>query len=106
MDICGRKGTPIIAPADGVVYRRGRHRYLGKYIRVRHGRGITTTYGHLAGYNVEKGQKVKRGEVIAFMGNSGRSTGTHVHYSVRVKKKYVNPFHYILNTKKNRLVGM
>ena len=106
LDICGRKGTPIIAPADGVVYRRGKHRYLGKYIRINHGRGITTTYGHLAGYNVAKGQKVKRGEVIAFMGNSGRSTGTHLHYSVKVKKKYVNPFHYILNTKKNRLVGM
>jgi murein DD-endopeptidase MepM/ murein hydrolase activator NlpD len=104
LDICGRKGTPIIAPADGVVYRKGKHRYLGKYIRIKHGRGVNTTYGHLAGYNVEKGQKVKRGEVIAFMGNSGRSTGTHLHYSVRVKKKYVNPFHYILNTKRNRLV--
>jgi murein DD-endopeptidase MepM/ murein hydrolase activator NlpD len=104
LDICGHKGTPIIAPADGVVYRKGKHRYLGKYIRVNHGRGVTTAYGHLAGYNVEKGQKVKRGEVIAFMGNSGRSTGTHLHYSVRVKKKYVNPFHYILNTKRNRLV--
>jgi murein DD-endopeptidase MepM/ murein hydrolase activator NlpD len=106
LDLCGRKGTPIVAPADGVVYRRGRHRYLGKYIRVNHGRGVTTTYGHLAGYNVEKGQRVKRGDVIAYMGNSGRSTGTHLHYSVRVKKKYVNPFHYILNTKRNRLVGM
>lgn len=106
LDLCGRKGTPIIAPADGVVYRRGKHRYLGRYIRVNHGRGVTTTYGHLAGYNVVKGQKVKRGEVIAYMGNSGRSTGTHLHYSVRVKKKYVNPFHYILNTKRNRLVGM
>jgi murein DD-endopeptidase MepM/ murein hydrolase activator NlpD len=104
LDICGRKRTPIIAPADGVVYRRSRHKYLGRYIRINHGKGVTTTYGHLAGYNVEKGQKVKRGEVIAFMGNSGRSTGTHLHYSVRVNKKYVNPFHYILNTKKNRLV--
>ena len=104
LDICGRKHTPIIAPADGVVYRRSRHKYLGRYIRINHGKGVTTTYGHLAGYNVEKGQKVKRGEVIAFMGNTGRSTGTHLHYAVRVNKKYVNPFHYILNTKKNRLV--
>ena len=104
LDICGNKNTPIVAPADGVVYRRGKHRYLGRYIRVDHGRGVTTTYGHLAGYNVERGQKVKRGEIIGFMGNSGRSSGTHVHYSVRVKNKYVNPFHYILNTRRNRLV--
>ena len=104
LDICGQKGTPIVAPADGIVYRRGKHRYLGKYLRINHGRGVTTTYGHLSGYNVERGQSVKRGDVIGFMGNSGRSSGTHLHYSVRVKKKYVNPFHYILNTKKNRLV--
>ncbi|UCG22357.1 MAG: M23 family metallopeptidase [Deltaproteobacteria bacterium] len=104
LDICGNKGTPIVAPADGVVYRRGKHRYLGRYLRVDHGRGVTTTYGHLSGYSVERGQKVKRGEVIGFMGNSGRSSGTHLHYSVRVKKRYVNPFHYILNTRRNRLV--
>ena len=104
LDICGQKGTPIVAPADGVVYRRGKHRYLGKYLRINHGRGVTTTYGHLSGYNVDRGQTVKRGDVIAFMGNSGRSSGTHLHYSVRVKRKYVNPFHYILNTRRNRLV--
>jgi len=105
LDICSIKGTPIVAPADGVVYRRGQHRYLGKYIRVNHGRGVTTTYGHLSGYSVERGQKVKRGEVIGFMGNTGRSVGTHLHYSVRVNTKYVNPFHYILNTRRNRLVA-
>jgi murein DD-endopeptidase MepM/ murein hydrolase activator NlpD len=104
LDICGNRGAPIVAPADGVVYRRGKHRYLGRYLRVDHGRGVTTTYGHLAGYSAERGQKVKRGEVIGYMGNSGRSSGTHLHYSVRVKKKYVNPFHYILNTRRNRLV--
>jgi len=104
LDICGNKGTPIVAPADGVVYRRGQHRYLGKYIRINHGRGVTTTYGHLSGHSVERGQQVKRGEVIGFMGNTGRSVGTHLHYSVRVKTKYVNPFHYILNTRRNRLV--
>ena len=103
LDIVSHKGTPIVAPADGVVYKQGKHRYLGKYIRINHGRGITTTYGHLSGYNVSKGQKVKRGEVIAFMGNTGRSVGTHLHYSITVKKRYVNPFQYILNTKRNRL---
>jgi len=104
LDICSSKGTAIVAPADGVVYRKGQHRYLGKYIRINHGRGVTTTYGHLSGHNVERGQKVKRGEVIGYMGNTGRSVGTHLHYSVRVKTKYVNPFHYILNTRRNRLV--
>jgi murein DD-endopeptidase MepM/ murein hydrolase activator NlpD len=104
LDICSNKGTPIIAPADGVVYRRGQHRYLGKYIRINHGRGITTTYGHLSGLSVERGQKVKRGDIIGFMGNTGRSVGTHLHYSLKVKTKYVNPFHYILNTRRNRLV--
>lgn len=104
LDICSHKGVPIIAPADGVVYRKGNHRYLGKYLRINHGRGVTTTYGHLAGHNVSRGQRVKRGEVIGFMGNTGRSAGTHLHYSIRVKRKYVNPFQYILNTKRNRLV--
>ena len=104
LDICGRRGTPVIAPANGTIFRRGRHRYMGRYLRIKHGRGITTTYGHLSEFNVKKGQEVKRGEVIAFMGNTGRSSGTHVHYSVRVNKRYVNPFHYILNTKNNRLV--
>jgi len=104
LDICSHKGVPIVAPADGVVYRRGNHRYLGKYLRINHGRGVTTTYGHLSGHNVSKGQRVKRGEIIAFMGNTGRSAGTHLHYSIKVKRKYVNPFHYILNTKRNRLV--
>jgi murein DD-endopeptidase MepM/ murein hydrolase activator NlpD len=104
LDICSNKGTPVVAPADGVVYRKGNHRYLGRYIRINHGRGVTTTYGHLSGHNVERGQKVKRGEVIGFMGNTGRSVGTHLHYSIRVRSKYVNPFHYILNTRRNRLV--
>jgi murein DD-endopeptidase MepM/ murein hydrolase activator NlpD len=104
LDICSHKGAPIVAPADGVVYRKGNHRYLGKYIRINHGRGVTTTYGHLSEHNVRKGQRVKRGEIIAFMGNTGRSAGTHLHYSVKVNRKYVNPFHYILNTTRNRLV--
>ncbi len=104
LDICGRRGTPIISPANGIVSKKGRHRYLGRYLRIKHGKGITTTYGHLLKSNVSPGQKVRRGEVIAFMGNSGRSSGTHLHYTVRLNRKCVNPLHYILNTKKNRLV--
>ena len=103
LDICGRRGTPIIAPANGIVYKRGKHRYLGKYLRLKHGRGMVTTYGHLLKTTVSPGQKVKRGEVIAFMGNSGRSSGTHLHYTVRLNRRCVNPFHYMLNTKNNRL---
>lgn len=106
LDICSRKGTAIIAPADGTVFKKGKHRYLGKYIRIDHGRTITTTYGHLSGFNVSLGQKVRRGDVIAFMGNTGRSAGTHLHYTLRVKKKCVNPLHYMLNTKRNRLVAV
>jgi murein DD-endopeptidase MepM/ murein hydrolase activator NlpD len=104
LDICSHKGVPIVAPADGIVYRKGNHRYLGKYIRINHGRGLTTTYGHLSEHNVRRGQRVHRGEIIAFMGNTGRSAGTHLHYSIKVNRKYVNPFHYILNTRRNRLV--
>jgi hypothetical protein len=104
MDIVSHKGTPIIAPAHGMVSKKSKHRYLGKYLRLDHGRGVTTTYGHLSSWNVERGQQVKRGEVIAYMGNTGRSNGTHLHYTVKVKNRAVNPFHYILNTKKNRLV--
>ncbi len=104
LDISGHRGTPIIAPANGIVVKKGKHRYLGRYLRINHGRGVTTTYGHLSGWNVNRGQKVKRGEVIAYMGNTGRSAGTHLHYTVKVKNRAVNPLHYILNTKKNRLV--
>lgn len=106
LDICGRMGTPIIAPADGTVSKSGKHRYLGKYLRMNHGSSIITTYGHLSGYNVKPGQKVRRGEVIGFMGNTGRSSGTHLHYTVRVKRKCVNPLNYILNSKRNHLLEL
>jgi murein DD-endopeptidase MepM/ murein hydrolase activator NlpD len=104
LDISSAKGTPIIAPADGTVIKRGYDKYLGKFLKIDHGRKIITTYGHLSAYNVSPGQKVKRGDIIASMGNSGLSTGHHLHYMIKVKDRCVNPLHYILNAKANRLL--
>jgi murein DD-endopeptidase MepM/ murein hydrolase activator NlpD len=104
LDISSSKGTPIIAPADGTVIKRGYDKYLGKFLKIDHGRNIVTTYGHLLAYNVSPGQKVKRGDIIASMGNSGLSTGHHLHYMIKVKDRCVNPLHYILNAKANRLL--
>jgi len=104
LDISSAKGTPVVAPADGTVVKRGYDKYLGKFLKVDHGRKIITTYGHLSAYNVSPGQKVKRGDIIASMGNSGLSTGHHLHYMIKVKDRCVNPLHYILNAKANRLL--
>jgi murein DD-endopeptidase MepM/ murein hydrolase activator NlpD len=105
LDISSRKGTPIIAPADGTVIKKGKDKYLGKYLKIDHGRQIITMYGHLSGYNVSPGQRVERGDIIAFMGNSGLSTGHHLHYTLKVNDRCVNPLHYILNARANRLLA-
>ena len=97
LDISNRIGTPIIAPADGVVARIWKDRRLGLAMKISHGYGITTVYGHLHKVLVKVGQRVKRGQKIALMGNSGRSTGPHLHYEVRLNGRPVNPRHYILN---------
>ncbi len=98
MDISSRRGTPIIAPADGAVSEIGRDRFIGRYIRITHNKTFSTLYGHLLEVKVAKGQKVKRGKVIGLMGNSGMSTGHHLHYEVYQNDKNVNPSYYILNT--------
>lgn len=97
MDIANRVGTNIIAPADGVVTKVHKYGGLGKSVTISHGYGIVTRFGHLSGYNVKVGQKVKRGDNIAFMGNTGRSTGPHLHYEVFVNGSQVNPDRYLLN---------
>jgi len=97
LDIATRSGTPIIAPADGLVVFAGREGGFGNMIIIDHGYGITTRYGHCSSLEVKLGQKVKRGDVIARVGNTGRSTGPHVHYEVAVNGVSVNPSRYILN---------
>ena len=99
VDVAGGYKTPIISPAKGKVTRISKNRILGKSVRIRHRRDIRTTYGHLHSIAVENGERVKRGQVIGYMGNSGRSTGTHVHYEVVKKGKAVDPMKYILDRK-------
>jgi len=97
LDIATRSGTPVIAPADGLVVFAGREGGFGNMIIIDHGYGITTRYGHCSSLEAKLGQKIKRGDVVARVGNTGRSTGPHVHYEVAVNGVSVNPSRYILN---------
>jgi hypothetical protein len=95
IDIASDFGTPILAPARGRVVFAGRKGPLGKTLVIDHGFGLRTSYGHAAEIHVSKGQKVERGERVASVGSTGRSTGPHLHYAVEVKGKSVNPHNYI-----------
>jgi murein DD-endopeptidase MepM/ murein hydrolase activator NlpD len=97
IDISTPLGTRIQAPADGVVITAGVRGAYGNAVTIDHGFGILTQYGHLAAFNVKAGQRIRRGEVIGFVGNTGRSTGPHLHYEVWVRDQAQNPIHYILD---------
>lgn len=97
IDIATRMDTPVIAPAAGIVSYTGYHNGLGKVVKLNHGYGVQTVYGHLSKFNTQPGRRVKRGDVIAYVGNTGLSTGPHLHYEVLVNSVPVNPFKYILN---------
>ena len=97
LDIATRIGTPIIAPADGLVVFVGREGNFGKMITINHGYNLITRYGHLHKYRVKKGQHIKRGQIIAEVGKSGRCTGPHLHYEVLLSGVPINPLRYILN---------
>ena len=95
IDIAADTGTPIVATADGVVTAAGWNGGYGNMVDVDHGGGIVTRYGHASAVAVTVGQQVRRGEVIAYVGSTGRSTGPHVHYEVRVDGQPVNPAGYL-----------
>lgn len=97
LDIANSIGSPVIAPADGIVVKVAKEANLGKAVVVSHGYGIKTTYGHLSETFVSVGQRIKRGARIGSIGNSGRSTGPHLHYSVSLNGINVNPEKYILD---------
>ncbi len=95
LDIAGAVKEPIIAPADGKVIENGKDRYLGKVLRIDHGNGLVTIFGHLHDIAVKNGQKVKRGQVVAYLGNTGRSSGPHLHYSISKNDHYQDPMEFI-----------
>ncbi len=95
VDLAGPIGTPIYATADGVVSKAQWFGGYGRYIQIEHGGAMQTRYGHMSRLNVVANQRVRKGEVIGYMGSSGRSTGSHLHYEVRVSGKAVNPLPYM-----------
>ena len=97
LDIATRSGTPILATANGVVSYVGWKGQLGRIIVIDHGYGMVTRYGHIKKALIKKGESVKRGQKIAIVGSSGRTTGLHVHYEVLLNGLPVNPQKYILN---------
>lgn len=97
LDISAPLGTPVYAPAKGKVAFNGRDGDYGLALVVEHGSGLSTKYAHMHRSAVRQGQVVQRGELIGYIGNSGRSTGTHLHYEVRLNGVPVNPMRYILN---------
>jgi len=95
VDIGTSYGQQVIAPADGVVTFADFMGGYGKAVMLDHGHGISTRYGHLSGYAVTPGQHLHRGDVIGYVGLSGRSTGPHLHYEVRINDTPVNPYKYL-----------
>lgn len=95
LDIASHYGDPVRATADGVVTEAGRDGGYGRLVVIDHGFGVTTWYGHLSGFNVQPGMHVKAGDVIGYEGDSGRSTGPHLHYEIRIYNTPVNPWRYL-----------
>ncbi len=95
MDFTAKRGTPVYATGNGVVKRAdSRSSGFGKHIRIDHGFGYISLYAHLSKYNVRRGQKVKRGDIIGYVGNTGRSAGPHLHYEIIKNNKKIDPLNF------------
>jgi murein DD-endopeptidase MepM/ murein hydrolase activator NlpD len=95
LDLAVASGTPVRAPADGVVEKASWFSSYGNFIEIAHGGNMETRYGHLSAYNVVAGQVVHKGDVIGYVGSTGRSTGPHLHYEVRIGGEAVDPTPYM-----------
>ena len=98
VDVATDYGAPVHATADGIITIAGDHAGYGRLVVIDHGFGISTWYAHLSAFSAVAGARVKRGEVIGYTGISGRSTGPHVHYEVRMNNAPVNPWRYMKST--------
>lgn len=99
LDIAVDFGVPVYAAAAGTVEQAGWNGGYGRYIKIQHGNGYETAYGHMSGLAVSTGQQVIKGEIIGFVGSSGYSTGPHLHYEVIVDGQNVDPFYVLKSTK-------
>jgi murein DD-endopeptidase MepM/ murein hydrolase activator NlpD len=97
LDIAADHGSAVYATADGVVMQAEREGAYGNLVILDHGYGLETRYGHLSAYKVKAGDQVKRGDVVGLVGSTGRSTGSHLHYEVRVNGRLLNPLQLLLN---------
>jgi murein DD-endopeptidase MepM/ murein hydrolase activator NlpD len=95
MDIDGERGDAVIAPANGVVTEAGWKGGYGNMVEVDHGNGLKTRYGHLSKIDVQIGDPISRGQVMAFVGSTGRSTGPHLHYELRLNDRPINPRRFL-----------
>lgn len=95
IDLASPTGTPIYATADGVVDRAEWFGGYGNMVQIEHGKGIATRYGHMSKIAAREGERVKRGDLIGYVGSTGRSTGSHLHYEVRIDGRAVNPVPFL-----------
>ena len=95
IDLASRTGTPIYATADGIVDRAEWFGGYGNMVEIDHGKGIATRYGHMSRIAARSGMPVKRGDLIGYVGSTGRSTGSHLHYEVRIDGRAVNPMPFL-----------
>lgn len=100
IDISGDRGTPVYATGDGSVQSAGWNGDYGNMISVDHGYGMVTRYAHLSGYSVQAGEKVKRGEIIGFIGSTGRATGPHLHYELLMNGRLTDPVRLLTSARK------
>ena len=95
MDIDGERGDLVVAPANGTVVTAGYKGGYGNLVEIDHGNGLTTRYGHLSKIESAAGDTVTRGQLIAYIGSTGRSTGPHLHYELRLNDRPINPRHFL-----------
>ncbi len=95
MDIDGERGDFVVAPANGTIVSAGYKGGYGNMIEIDHGNGLTTRYGHLSKIEIENGDTITRGQLIGYVGSTGRSTGPHLHFEVRIGDRSINPRHFL-----------